>query len=138
MRVAGDRGDEWRAKTVDRERAGDFERFARCDVGVDLSIRNVGGEGDAGGGDRPDRTPDNPAPVVDDPVPGVQVSGAATLQHPAFARNRSKMWLPVDDSVEFERGIPAEDEAVDGFAVDETTSDRRGLEPGEQLHQVEG
>src|SRR4051812_2502756 len=67
-RVARDRGDERSAEAVDREGAGDGERLARRDVGVDLVVVEVVDEADLRARDRAEP----PAgPPVDQPVPGV-------------------------------------------------------------------
>jgi len=46
--VSDHRGDEWRTEAVYRKGAGYLERFAGRDVGIDLVVGDVGGEGDSG------------------------------------------------------------------------------------------
>ena len=98
-RIALDPADERAAEAVDRERAGDLERLAGGDVGVDLGVGRASAK--RHGRDMP-RAPTAPctaaAAVVDQPVPGVQVAGAAALGEPALARDLGLVRLAVDRS----------------------------------------
>lgn len=136
VRVALDGGDEWCAEGVDGERPGDVEWLPRGDVGVDLGFADVSGEGDARARDFPVRAVRATAAVVDEPVAGVEGSGAAALQHPPLPRYLWGVGFAVDDAVEFEGGVAAEDEPVE-FARIVACGDGLGLGAGEQLHEVE-
>ena len=76
--------------------------------------------------------------MVDNPLPGVQVAGSATLHQPAFARDRCQMRLAVGDAIELESRIRAEHESVDGLAVDEPTRHRFRFRATEQQHHFCG
>lgn len=110
--ISVDGGDEGCAERVDGERSGDVEWFAGGDVGVEFGVADAAGEGDARAGDGSARAVGAAAAVVDEPVTGVQGSGAASLQHPPFARDVGGVGFAVDDPVEFEGGVAAEDEPV--------------------------
>lgn len=105
-------GDEGCAEGVDGERSGDVEWLAGGDVGVELGVADAAGEGDVRAGDGSARSVGAAASVVDEPVTGVEGSGAASLQHPPFARDVGGVGFAVDDPVEFEGGVAAEDEPV--------------------------
>jgi len=128
VRIATYLADKRRPEAVDGERTGNLQRLAGGDVRIDLVIGHVGElhkrRRHAACG-----TAEHAAAVVDEPVPRVELPLTATLQHPSLSRHRSNVRLSVDDTVEFEERVTAENEPVD-LGRDH----RRGLEPGEKQH----
>ncbi len=118
MRVALHPGDECRPQTVDRERASHQEGLAGRDIGVQFRIIQVVGEGHAGARDATDRPMHGTVAVVDHPVAGVQRAGGAAHPLPALPRDERIVRFAVDPPIEFEQGIPAQDDSVDRFAPD--------------------
>ena len=128
MRIPTNFADKRRPETVDGEGARDLQRLTRRNVGVDLVIGYVG-ERDERRRHAARGPTEHAAAVVNEPVPGVQLSLTAALQHPSLSCDFGKVRLSVDDTVEFEERVAAENKAVDLGA-----DNRRGLEPREKQH----
>ena len=128
MRIPANLADKRSTEAVDGEGTRDLQRLARCDVGVDLVVGHVG-ERDERRRHAAHRPAEHPTAVVNEPVPRVELSLTAALQHPSLSCDFWPVRLSVDDTVEFEERVTAENKAVDLGA-----DNRRGLEPGEKQH----
>ncbi len=135
MRVTLDARDVRGAEAIDGEGAGNLEWFSGCHVCIDLGIRQIS-EADARRGDPADGARRGSAPVIDEPVTRMEHAGAAALGTPSLAGDLRQMRLAVQLAVELESGVTAENEAVDGRAVDQCTHDSFGRGPGQQAHEL--
>ena len=128
-----------------REASRDGERFAGRDVRRNLLVADVGevdgrrrdgAHGRAG-------APVAVVPVVDQPVTGVQHTGAATHLAPPSGRLCFVGWFAVQLAVELEHRVAAEDQRADGGVlgagvVGETIGDCLALGPREHQRDVLG
>jgi tRNA/tmRNA/rRNA uracil-C5-methylase (TrmA/RlmC/RlmD family) len=137
-RVPLDVPDERLPATVDREGPGDRERLAARDVGIDLTFGDAVSELDDRILDRADAETGDAPTVVDEPVAGVEHAAAAHHVLPPRAGHLGRVGFSVDHPVELEGAVAAEDEPVDGVALDEPPDDGLGLRPRELADHLGG
>ena len=68
-----------------------------------------------------------PTSMIDDPVPGMQQPRSAAHCEPPRSRDIRLVWLAIQNAVELEDRVTAQNDAIDGLPVDERPDDGLGL-----------